>query len=1004
MAKRTKTNAFDWAAIQWARLIEEKEGRVELAAERAESEAERDRLGRLLDPLAFLSVRASAVLEAVGVSVERFRERAKRVWIFSLVLVVALGAVVFPLARVDEILKDVNLAGPFVFFLLGQIFFLTTSLIFVLIAAFQGGVRLLRSQKGPQTSAERTVVRFSGALGWLALSAIRWGTPLFYALAETKFFARFNEGRERDGESKAAKERKRSAERLFWNLAFSKPRFLAFWSGTLSHLFWTSCSVCVLLILVARMQGNRYDYCWRTSLEDARVVKTCVDFLGTPLAKLGAEVPTRADVEALFDEEKTRTPQNAEVLVEATEATFDERSTSAETRTRWSHFLLGVVLFWCVAPRCCLTAAYYFLFRGALRDFRPDLEEPYFREAIERAETYSTTIETDVRRDEDEPETDAATAWDRQKTLREEPVSVEEAVAEPVSTEEAVAEPVSVEEAVAEPVSIEEAVAEPVSTEEAVAEPVSVEKAVAEPVSVEEAVAVEAAVALGFDATLADERWRELFGAARTPVLFGDVASDFALKKAFKNWAAERGADVGLCAVATDVSLPPARQCVRFFRDVLAASCPKARIVVVLSGGEKLRRKFGKTSERGVAERIQDWADALAELSRTTGVPFEPVFFDADLDLPEAREALRRRLTGAVDAEASGTDARRFAKWDAAAERIVAECRAIFGECNATSEGNGQNRGKGQDGGTETASADREERDRRRVALLCADIFAIYREEVASASAAGVVEVERSANGNAWRERLLERAAAVVERSVEGGRAFGGEFVETCRANGIDRETLERKLTDAIGLSAKAAAFCKGLSPRCALAFGALGVSVPVVATFAPLFAGAASTAALASTLGSLGTLLPSTLASGATGAALGAVVPKSLTACKRKLTERWRGERTNDETKEDGNGNENASGKTEIETSAREERSDGENASASTAGSRDAVESATTVVCVAATWAATLELQGWPEDKIVAALPVALRPVEETTFDSTDAAANALAETRNEIRKLREN
>ncbi|MBQ5790672.1 MAG: hypothetical protein IIW01_10310, partial [Thermoguttaceae bacterium] len=159
MAKRTKTNAFDWAAIQWARLIEEKDGRVERADELAGAEAERDRLGRTLDPLAFLSARAAAVLETVGVSFERFRERAKRVWIGSLLLVVALGAFVFPLARVDKILEDVNLAGPFVFFLLGQIFFLATSLIFVLIAAFQGGVRWLRSQSGPQTSAERAVAR-----------------------------------------------------------------------------------------------------------------------------------------------------------------------------------------------------------------------------------------------------------------------------------------------------------------------------------------------------------------------------------------------------------------------------------------------------------------------------------------------------------------------------------------------------------------------------------------------------------------------------------------------------------------------------------------------------------------------------------------------------------------------------------------------------------------------------------------------------------------------------
>ncbi len=981
MARRTKTNAFDWAAIQWARLIEQKEQKEldeDRFTKRAKEGTERNKAGRLSDPLAFLSVRASAVLEAAGVSFERFRERAKRVWIFSLVLVVALGAVVFPLARVDKILKDVNLAGPFVFFLLGQIFFLTISLIFVLISAFQGGVRLLRSQKGPQTSAERTVARFSGALGWLAVNAIRWGTPLFYALAETKFFARFNDGRERGGASEesdeskaAAKARKRLAERLFWDLAFSKPRFLAFWSGTLSHLFWTSCSVCVLLILVARMQGNQYDYCWRTSLENAAAVKIGVDFLGTPLAKLGAEVPTRADVEALFDEESPRTSRTVAALdeTETTETTRGERATRAETRTRWSHFLLGVVLFWCVAPRCCLTAAYYFLFRRALRDFRPDLEEPYFCNLIERAERLP-----DDKPAPDVPVDDGANdkndGWDKPKRLRDNSLAdadafldgkkdeVKKSDDEPVA---GVGESVSVDEPVAgvgEPVSVDK----PVASEESV--PVD------EPVASEESVpCVETiAVAFGYDATLPDERWRELFGAARTPVLFGDVASDFALKKAFKNWAAERGSDVGLCAVATDVSLPPARQCVIFFRDVLAASCQNARIVVVLSGGEKLRQKL---DERGVAERIQDWTDNLKELARTTGVPFETVFYDADLDLPEPREALRKRLSGDSDPKKSGTGARRsFAKWDAAAERIVAECRAIFDEsCK-----------NGRNGEDETTS---EERDRRRVALLCADIFEIYREEVEQATAAGVDDLERREGRNAWRENLLARAAAVVERSVEGGRAFGGEFVETCRANGLDRATLERKLTDAIGLSAKAAMFCKGLSPRCALAFGAVGVAIPVVATFAPLFAGAASTAAIASTLGSLGTLLPSTLASGATGAALGAVVPKSLAACKRKLVERWRGERAQEET------NKKAAGLV-----AQNENS----------AFYAAVESSTTVVCVAATWAATLELQGWPEDKIVASLPVALRPVEEATFDSSDAAAKALVETRDEIRKLREN
>jgi hypothetical protein len=111
-------------------------------------------------------------------------------------------------------------------------------------------------------------------------------------------------------------------------------------------------------------------------------------------------------------------------------------------------------------------------------------------------------------------------------------------------------------------------------------------------------------------------------------------------------------------------------------------------------------------------------------------------------------------------------------------------------------------------------------------------------------------------------------------------------------------------------------------------------------------------------------------------------------------LVERWRGDRTSDATSE----NESASETVASEATARENETTGAVASA------DAVASATAVVCVAATWASTLELQGWPEDKIVAALPIALRPVEETAFDSPDASAKALAETREEIRKLREN
>lgn len=1026
MAKRTKTNPFDWAAIGWARTVEESE-RVDFSNESAALEAERDSCGRLVDPIAYLTARAEALLTSVGASVERFRERAKRVWIFSLLLVVALGAFAFPFARADRLLDGgVNLAGPFVFFLLGQIFFLGTSLIFVLIAALQAIARRLRADAGPQTSAERAVARFSGLIGWLALSAIRRGAPFFYALGETKFFSRFVGKKSRStAPDDAAKRRARDAERLLGRFVFSKPRFLCFWSGMLSHLFWTSCSLCVLAILGVRMQGNRYDYCWRTSLEDERVVKKVVDWLGAPIERLGGVVPSDADVERLFVEERWRldglTPKGLDaspaLLLALAQRSEEGDSASlaeliaagrmdAPTRARWSHFLLSAVFVWCVAPRCCLVAAYYLLLLSALREFRPNLKEPYFRELIDRAEAYSTTTVSCSVEDGLDGDADVATRWDRPKALTEPnvaanltPVEAPEAELGPVEKSEAETPPVEEPKAESSPVEEPKAESSPVEEPEAETPPGEAPEAEAPPVEEPEAELSPVALALGYDATISDERWRALFDGVRTPTLFGDVAADPTTKKTFKNWALDRGAAVDVAAVLTDVSLPPARHCVKFFRDALAANLSNARVFVVLSGGEKLRRKFGKTAERAVAERVEDWKSVLAELTRTTGVPFEPAFFDADLDLPEPREALRRRLRAAalgedaVDEKASNR--RDFAKWNAAAARIVDEARAIFAENREKTKNDesGQSGQNGENGGND------EERDRRRVALLCADVFAIYREEVETATASGVAEIERREGRSAWRENLLNRAAELVERSVDGGRAFGGDLVEACRVDGLGGDFFERKLAAALGLSAKMRTFCGALSPRCALAVGTLGVSVPVVATFAPLFVGAASTAAVASALASLGTLLPTSLAAGATGAALGAVAPASLAACKKKLVGRLNGLRT-------GSGASATAGLSAVpeavadgEKAARPD-SDGEN---SVAPESEAVASATAVVCVAATWAVALELQGWPEDRIVAALPVALRPVETAVFDSEDATRRALTETRNEIRKLRE-
>lgn len=440
--KRTKTNSFDWALIQWARACEESKL---IDAEKIEPvlDAEKDDFGRLVDPLAFLASRAEKVLAALGTSSKKQRDRSMKVWAASAIFVIALGAIVFPFARVDRLLDGgVNLAGPFVFFILGQIFFLAVSIVLLCAAGLQTLKRRILKQDRPETFAEKLVEGLSGVVGAVVLICLHKLVPIFFTLFGHKGSERFAWKRRRTQNAGDKKERAGSSETalgsasgavndaaprelgrkadsaqkgasLFWDTFFSRPRFLFFWGGSLSHLFWTSCSLCVLIVLGARMQGNRYDYCWRTSLEDEAAVKRCVDLLGAPIAWLGGTIPDENDVARLFDEHGV----SSAAIVVKTPATISETASetankrgganevakqpsffkdealkeAARTRARWSYFLLGVVFVWCVAPRFLLFCVCHFMFRRALRDFLPDLRDPYFERLVVDAESYATS-------------------------------------------------------------------------------------------------------------------------------------------------------------------------------------------------------------------------------------------------------------------------------------------------------------------------------------------------------------------------------------------------------------------------------------------------------------------------------------------------------------------------------------------------------------------------------------------------------------------------------------
>ena len=981
---KTKTEPFDWIMIRWARACEENALDVAPSdyARAVESQLEfsKDPEGRLADPLASLTLRADAMLSE---SKEPFGRRALdlalKAWFASLAFAVALGAIVFPFSRVDTILGDsVNLAGSFVFFLLTQIFFLAVSALFAVIMLIQSVARLILGKDRPITRGERIVRSLSSVVGGAVIWTLRKSAPIilrFIARSPLGSFMR----RHAEPESSSARVASQ-VRRQFWNTLFSQPRFLLFWGGLLSHLFWISCSVCVLAILVVRMQGNRYDYCWHTSLEDERVVKQFVDFLGAPVKALGCEVPTAEDVNRLFDGSLSRvwsSPSPAPV----------DASSHARTRSRWSYFLLALVFVWCVAPRFVFALIYFLLTRRALHDFLPNLTEPYYQEIVKRIESIRTTTSASyVEEPEDQPfaEEEPLTApanpiWN--KTPREEtPESPPNMTAILPELSYATAEQAHdqkegadlVESTESRKSDLEPATfadeqeeifeTEPEPTPEPSAEALEERRLldfVARHCGVEDATLdyVEPAkpspvvVAFGYDADLPVETWRDLVGDVEL-ACFGDVAK-FANKRAFNEWLDENTRPTPLCAFITDVSLPPARHFVKFIRDVLTVKLSGARIAIILSYGERLRRKYA-SSPAAVAERLQDWSSSINFMAKASGERIDGIFYyDSELDLPEQRARLRTDLQSS-DASTPIERAREFAKWDAASATILDACREIFESPSFVAS---------------------EESDRLRVAATCDAIFKIYRAELATASSRSRLE-----HGVASRVRDALDAArsSVPARSV---LATGERLAAQVAEKGLNADFIEKRMLAAVGLSGKLREYGRKLSPRCALAAATLGASAPALVLCAPLLGGAVTAATIASTLGALTTILPSSLASGAVAGALGALAPSSFAACKRKLLARLRG---SDET----------AGSSACPSSASTAEGNGSPEDPPVARA----ESAAALALACATWGVVLELQGLDEDELVEKLPDATRALESANLDSLDAIGSALYAVRESL------
>ncbi len=442
-------------------------------------------------------------------------------------------------------------------------------------------------------------------------------------------------------------------------------------------------------------------------------------------------------------------------------------------------------------------------------------------------------------------------------------------------------------------------------------------------------------LAFSYDATIPPELFGIILNCNDTTRLFGDIAGDPALKRKLRALLAESGAEIDLCVIGVDVGLTPARHFVRFLRDDLFPKLTTARIVLIGSGGERMRKRFA-TSPSAISQRIEDWTKTIAAIKETTGRDFEPVFFyDAELDLPEERNRLKGMLEGA-DVSSTSDGKRTLAKWDAATERIESACREIL-------EGEG-------------AEILDEESTRLRASVLCAEIFSIYREETSVATR--LLPKDGEDGLTLWKNL----SAGARSLSSEAGKSFALQAEKL----GLSPDYLGERLLYACRLGDRFRSFTGKLSPKCGIAAATLGIAAPCVVALSPLLGGAVTATTILSSLGALGGVLPTSLASGVVTGVLGSMAPEALRQVGRKIVSKFRP---------------NAAGMEEDALEGQVEETSAESLSA--------------LARAATAWSVVLELQGLDEGQIAEKTALAMEPLESSSLSTLEEIKGAISTAR---------
>lgn len=1024
-----KISTGDSLVVQCLRILEQKGQENESRSSNTRPEnilipdVEYDSAGRLASPLGFLVRRAEILLPKYHLRSVTIRNSFIVFILTGIVLILLFGLSVIPLAKSNLILgtSTTNLAGPFFFFVVLQVFFLTLSVFFLLLTGIFHFFRICFKGKKAKENISDQSGWFSATSGMILLYFVRMIIQYRRKWNEQKHLRQKSSNVQDENARRIARDLERcqreydqsdydktvheistaqeTVSDLFSFIAKRRTPFFCL-SGFYSHLLWLVVSVSLLFCLLMNMQKTIYHYRWEssiTSIEEVRLAIRKLDFLYPENLR-----PSEEEIRSLFN------------------MSVDKDIPENVVRRTWSLFILWTILITCVLPRGIMTVLFLVKFCRSLKCYEPDLNTPYFQKIIENAEESIGKIQTEeVSPEGTAPENDANGTLPLPIALNFNKKASSSQGADIAMTEDASANMRSSDHKLTRGKSSDNDLAERSSgeinskanslqingsklSEESKDFPISNTLTSCNPViddqkaddghnnsgPVRSNIRPEAdsstlqtvltdpspslsvlhselelkngipatntssrradkeavpnrTIAFGYDTAMLDEEWRKVL--TEEPLdLFGNIAADRKLKKAFRELIERKAPTIKNLIVLQDCSVSPVRQQILFFGEIFQL-VSSARITILLSCGDRLRRLFNRDLSK-ITQRLDDWRNALEDLRVHLDLTLEiSTSFDHQKATVESWTKLRRYLSGQSEQE------------NISDSRLNKAFALIQKEANNVFE-------------SEVLSADPDQ-DLTRITALYESIEKIYQEE----------------SHRLWEQskQLLNSTGRLFSKNGSVQTGESGQFSENVMLEdsaleklqgflptSISLDDLKNKVLPSAALMNKARTFCSRLSGKGALTLGALGAALPLAAAVAPLVSAPLTIAGLATAAAGLGGLLPTSLAAGGVGAALGAVTPVSLAALRDKI-------------------------KSNFDSFFRRKE---ENVTLDHFQNDKKTRLVETLVETGALWTIIFELQGEPEEVITEKLTVILEPLKNFDFSTSENVDHIL----NEIRKKR--